>query len=243
MTNRIGIALTLLLLAASAQAMPLYQCKAQCGAKVEIYCGFMRKARYRNCRTRTWRDCKRNRIVCSAADQSPTQPVITTTTLLPAATTTTTTLRPAATTTTTTTSTTTTTVPMVSEYENRFDFAGTLVSGTCGFIGVDTIQFAILRITNSLGQTIVGNISDDNEGGLAFYAEAVRGTATFPAWEVIADSPCAVENLAHTRCGYVWAKLDGFPPRTDAVVTGALEKRWDNPTCTMRWEGTWTRFF
>lgn len=222
---------------ADAASPALRACKRDCGALVAGDCAALRAGKFRKCRSRIWKSCKKGQVECLG---------VTTTTIhsIPG---TTTTLRPGVTTTTTrptsTTSTTNTTLPLVADYEGFYEFSGQIVSGTCGFVGVDSLLFATLHISNSFGTTVVGTI-DEDEGSTFFY-EDVTGTATYPTWETLTNSPCAVENVAGTRCGYVWTQMTGLPNYTfespPHEVPGAMEKRWDNPNCSVRWEGTWSK--
>src|SRR5215813_8879568 len=78
----------------SAEAMRLRECKDQCAPTISDACDGLKKGKFRKCRNRIWKQCKKERITC-ATTTTTTSPLPTTTTLRrrpPRATTTTTTL-------------------------------------------------------------------------------------------------------------------------------------------------------
>jgi hypothetical protein len=107
------LALLLVALAGTAEARFVEtrtSCQAACPTKVTSFCGGLRPARYRKCRTNTWKLCRRWGIdlICPAPQAPTTTP------------------------TTTISTTTTTTLPSrFAPYAGRWQFTGYVVQDTC----------------------------------------------------------------------------------------------------------------
>src|SRR5262249_8944614 len=110
--RHISLALLLVALAGTAEARFVETrtaCQAACPTQVNSFCGGLRPARYRKCRTNTWKVCRRWGIdmICPA----PQDPPITTST--------------------TTTTTSTTTVPTIPDLRGSYELDGTVTYDPC----------------------------------------------------------------------------------------------------------------
>jgi hypothetical protein len=191
-------------------------CQVACGPAVERYCVGLRPAKYRTCRARTWKNCRRFGVASMCAAPTTTTlppPVVTTTT-------TTTVPRP---------STTTTTQPQRGAfYEGTWEFTGSVTENSCP-TSVSGLQDYV-TVDVQIGGNIIGTI--DSVPGVVLIGSFPNGNNDLGLEGTYYDQGCSAD-----------IAMVFFYDSGGSVLDGAwgTDITCGYNSCRVIWVGTWLR--